>query len=423
MTSRTTSAPSAALVGRTVRTSLAVLAFVCGTTVATYAQAVPAPQAPDSATQATSTTTSANPFTLGQSSTATAAPATLAQAPAPTPRSPSFSYFPVIDIVTTFSQPGVPFNNGYYNHANGNQYHSYDPLDVGGTIRLPVTRYFYFAFDRITEGTVNQAVERVINTNPVTHVASVVYPGVSRDIILQYRGDLQLGKYVVVEAGDSFRHRLYANDGSGVSSVPYDCAGGHYASGCTVSSTEHHFAYLGFTFTTPPIMALLRSTFAFNLTGDAQNVDHNVGTRCTAGNVTDHLFGCTVAGNVGYIDENPSQNRVYETTQGVTWTIPVDVKHGLSVSGRERWGALNFYENQPFPFRWATAFDAIITKRFSPGFTLALRHSDYHTIMMGTTGVNGLAPFATFLSPNAIHVASFDVLGTFHIDTGSWFPH
>jgi len=70
------------------------------------------------------------------------------------------------------------------------------------------------------------------------------------------------------------------------------------------------------------------------------------------------------------------------------------------VSARERWGALNFYENQPFPFRWATAFDAIISKRFSPGFTLALRHSDYHTVMMGTTGVNGLAPFATFLSPN-----------------------
>ena len=52
MTSRTTSALTAALVGRTVRTSLAVLAFTCGTTVATYAQTVPAPQAPASAPQA-----------------------------------------------------------------------------------------------------------------------------------------------------------------------------------------------------------------------------------------------------------------------------------------------------------------------------------------------------------------------------------
>jgi len=100
----------------------------------------------------------------------------------------------------------------------------------------------------------------------------------------------------------------------------------------------------------------------------------------------------------------------------VTWTIPVDI----STAARQRSRALGraeLYENQPFPFRWATAFDAIISKRFSPGFTLALRHSDYHTVMMGTTGVNGLAPFATFLSPNAIHVASFDVLGTFHVDT------
>jgi len=420
MTSRTTSALTAALVGRTVRTSLAVLAFTCGTTVATYAQTVPAPQAPASAPQASTTTIVTNPFTLDQS-ISPSAPITVAQAvPGTAPAAPPLGHLPIIDFVATISQPGVPFNNPI-DKATGNQYHAYDPLDLGGTVRLPVTRYFYLAFDRFTEGTLNQAVERVINTNPVTHVASVIYPGVSRDIVLQYRGDLQLGKFVVVEAGDSFRHRLYANDGSGVSTVPFDCsATGKHTAGCTTSSTEHHYAYLGVTYTTPPLAALFKSTFAFNLTGDAQNVDHHVGTICSAANVTDHLFGCTIATQVGYIDENPSQNRVYETTQGVTWTIPVDIKHGVLVSARERWGALNFYENQPFPFRWATAFDAIISKRFSPGFTLALRHSDYHTVMMGTTGVNGLAPFATFLSPNAIHVASFDILGTFHVDTNSW---
>jgi hypothetical protein len=54
-------------------------------------------------------------------------------------------------------------------------------------------------------------------------------------------------------------------------------------------------------------------------------------------------------------------------------------------------------------------------------FSLTLRHSDYHSVEFGTTGVNGLAPLSTYISPNVIHVASFQVIGTFHIDSGSLF--
>jgi len=177
--------------------------------------------------------------------------------------------------------------------------------------------------------------------------------------------------------------------------------------------------YLKLTYTTPPIAALLKSNFSFFIQGEGQNVDHHVGTVCNATQVAHGYFGCTIAEQVGYIDENPSQSRVYETTQGVTWSIPIN--KGLSVSSRERWGALNWYENQPFPFRWSSANDISLNKRFSSGFTLTMTHSDYHSIMMGTIGVNGLAPFSTYLSPNVIHVASWDVLGTFHLDTNSWF--
>jgi len=455
MTPRIAFAPGAALVGRMVRTSLTVAALTCGTGAAAFAQTVPSAPAP---VAATTTDAAAQPAPAAPATTTIAqtTPATTKAGGATTlaPASTAVGHFPIIDFVLTFTQPGGVGPSGSTSlllpaAIRHNQYHAYDPLDLGGTVRIPVTRKLYFAFDRVTEGTLNQAVERVIVPAPQLPGTGTgtIYPGVSRDIILQYRGDYQFTPQLLMEVGESFRHRIYANDGSGVSSVPFLCANGTFAAvstvggvtipggGCTVSSTEHHYGYLGFTWTTRPIKELLYSTFAFNLTGDRQNVDHNVGVTCSAGTIAQmnagyaKVNGCRNASGVptvsaltvGYLDENPSQSAVYETTQGVTWNIPLDRKRRVVFTDRMRWGALNFYENQPFPFRWAIANDMILTKVFSPGFTMALRHSDYHTNEMGTVGVNGLAPFATFISPNAIHVASWDVIGTFHVDTNSWF--
>jgi len=186
MTSRTTSTPKAALVGRTVRTSLAALALISASTAATYAQTVPAPQAPASATQASSqTAASTNPFTVDQY-VPVSAPATVAQGPAPamaTPKPMPFGHLPIIDATLDYTAQGVPFNAPIFNQGPGNQYHTYDPLDVGGTVRIPITPGIYAAFDRLVGGTVDQAVERVINTSPETHKATVTYPGYSRDNI------------------------------------------------------------------------------------------------------------------------------------------------------------------------------------------------------------------------------------------------
>jgi hypothetical protein len=444
MTSRTT-APTTALIGRTVRTSLAVIALGCVTTTSVYAQTVPAPAAPAGATTPVAATrpSAQDQFILDNSFTSALDPVTVSQGSPSGPPSgqgptaktaPSFSHFPLIDVVTDFTQPGVTYSSAGCNayaaptgHTKPStcQYHAFDPVDVGGTVRIPITKNVYAAFDRLIGGTLNQATERVI-TEPANISYGTVktgpgasYGAYSRDVVLQYRLDELLGKSVVVEEGLAFRHRLYANDGSGVSSVPFDCADGKHASGCTTASTEAHYAYLSLTYSTPRIKELLRSTFAFNLTGSAQNVDHHVGIVCSATQVTDGYFGCTHANQVGYVDENPSQNRVYETTQGVTWTVPINASTALSA--RERWGALNWYENQPFPFRWATALDLAINKNIGRAFSLTLRHSDYHSVEFGTTGVNGLAPLSGFISPNAIHVASYQVIGTFHLDTGKIF--
>ena len=441
MTPRIAFAPGAALVGRMVRTSLTVAALTCGTGAAAFAQSVPSAPAP---VAVTTTDAAAQPAAAAPATTTIAqtTPSTLNAQRSTTvgQSSGSVGHFPIIDFVVTFSQPGsvgpsntlpaVVKGGGVVAGAHGliSQYHTYDPLDLGGTVKIPVTSTFYFAFDRITEGTLNQAVERTIISAPLPFGvgAGPVYPGVSRDIILQDRADWQFSRQLLVEAGLSFRHRLYANDGSGVSSVPFLCANGGLSTGagCTVSSTEHHYGYLGFTYTTKPWKELWYSTFALNLTGDAQNVDHHVAVTCSAQSIHYGAVGCPALANtalVGYLDENSSQDRYYETTQGVTWNIPVDRKHKVTFSDRFRWGALNFYENQPFPFRWSAANDLILTKVFSQGFSLTMRHSDYHSVEMGTVGVNGLAPFGTFLSPNAIHVASWDLLGSFHLDTNSWF--
>jgi hypothetical protein len=167
--------------------------------------------------------------------------------------------------------------------------------------------------------------------------------------------------------------------------------------------------------------------FVFTETLDRQNIDHHVGMVCSAALIAslhqaaNQLTCPNGNGNVGYYDENPSQSQYYETTQGVSWILPVDPRHGVSFLANERWGALNFYENPGIfgnfgttigePYRWNSALTLQLSKRFSPGFTLAMRHSDFHSVPQGTP----------FVAPNAIHVGSWDLIGTFHVDTNTFF--
>ncbi len=365
------------------------------------AQASPSPKpAPPAGGTATPRTPN-NPAPANQGGTA----------PTPVRPLPPLSHLPIIDFVLTYTQPAY-----YGSNAN---LKGYDPIDLGGTVRIPVTRKLNLFFDRITEGTIHQPLECVIQP-PAGRVCS----NNSRDIILQYHGTYAFDRYVSVDVGDSFRHRIWNSNGSGVSTVPFLCNNNGQSTGpnCTVSSTEHHFGYVGVNYTTKPWKELLRSTFVFSLTGDAQNVDHHVAIVCSAAS---RLLGanCTnlVNGQVGYIDQNPRQSVYYETTQGISMIVPVDPKHGTSLLLNERWGALNFYENAGFsgttagaisaPYRWNSSFTYQLSKRFSPGFTLAMRHSDLHAIPQG----------APFLFPNAIHVGSWDIISTFHVDTNTFF--
>ncbi len=381
---------------RVVTALCAAVALFVGAAAAASAQSSPAPQA--SPAGQTNPGRGSNP---GAPNPAGGQPNT--------PPQPPLGHMPIIDFVVTNTYPAY-----YGSNAN---IPNYDGTDLGGTVRLPVTRKFSLLFDRITEGTLNQPLE-CIRVQALKGARSC--PQDSRDVILQYHGTYTFDRHWSLDVGDSFRHResTYSATGgraSGVSSVPFPY---------TNSSAEHHYGYAGITFTTSPIGEFFHSVFVFSETADAQNVDHHVAALCTAGNKAAYAangFPASCAGlaanQIGYYDENPRQSVYYESTQGITWLLPLDPRHGVSYLMNERWGALNFYENPSqlnggigIPYRWNSALTYQLNKRFSPGFTLALRHSDYHAIP-------GMAvPF-----PNAIHVGSWDIIGTFHLDTNTWF--
>jgi hypothetical protein len=350
----------------------------------------------------------------GSAQSPSGGPSATRATPAPRPPAP-LGHWPIIDFVVTFTQPA------YY--TNMTQLPAYDPIDLGGTVRIPITRKLNLLFDRITEGTINQPLERSAvfatgNTNGTcaTLPCAFTLPKDTRDIILQYHATYAFDRFVTMDIGNSFRHRVF-NSGAGtppLTGFPLNTNISSQPFPYTLSSTEHHFSYLTLSYTTKPWRDLWNSQFVFSESGDVQNVDHHVAIICTAAMVTGSLNQCggRVAGQVGYVDERPGTDKFYETTQGVTWILPVDPRHGTTFTLNERWGYLNFYENTPYPWRWSSALTYQLNKRFSPGFTLAMRHSDFHE----ASGSG--APFAP---PNAVHVGSWDLIGTFHLDTNTWF--
>jgi hypothetical protein len=261
----------------------------------------------------------------------------------------------------------------------------------------------------------NPAVPQIIGTPCTVANCVATLPKDTRDIILQYHATYAFDRFLSMDIGESFRHRVFSS-GAGtppLTGFPLNTNISAQPFPYTLSSTEHHFGYLGFSYTTKPVKELLRSTFVFSETLDRQHVDHHVAVLCSAANkAAGAVCGTAAANQVGYLDENKNQDVYYETTQGISMIVPVDPRHGTSFLINERWGYLNFYENATAPYRWDSALTYQLSKRFSPGFTLALRHSDFHSSATQST---------PFTSPNAIHVGSWDVIGTFHLDLNSVF--
>ncbi len=349
----------------------------------TTAQASPAPSAP--------------PVPQGptQTSPRSAGPAVAAP----------FGHLPVIDIIPIFTDPqfytvprigknGQPTTNPLVNGKVG-----YDPVDVGGTFKLPITPNFSTAFDRVVEGTLNVPNAAVTNTVTVDGKKTTTrsYPTYSRDSVLVYRLDEQY-KRLQIEEGLYFRHRIVG--GSNTSDNPLLP---------TIASTEAHYGYVGLTYASPGVPWLLNSVLSVNINADTQAVDHHVA--CLLTEFEGVAATCPKGNTTGIINENKLQDRVWETDQSVQLTVPIDSKHGFKFSAQDRWGALNFYENSPFPYRYTTSQTYLVTKSFNRVFALTLRGRDQWT-------VQGLP--SPYLKPNAQHNGSIDVLGDFKVDLNSF---
>jgi hypothetical protein len=368
---------------------LADFAATAGASAQTIAQASPvAAPAPSPTPAGSAASPSPGPQAPGPAAAPPRAPA--ASGPA------KFGHLPIIDIIPVFTDPqfytvapiaknGQPAVNPLKNGGVG-----YDPLDVGGTFKLPITPVLSASFDRVVEGTLNVPDARVTNA---TH--AYVYNVYSRDVVLVTRLDEQF-KRLQIEEGLYFRHRIAG--GSQTSNNPLLP---------TIASREAHYGYVGVTYATGGIPWLLNSFITFNINADTQAVDHHVG--CLLKTLEGVAATCPKGNTTGVIDENPGQNRVWETDQYVQLTIPVDKKHGLTLVGQDRWGALNFYENAPFPYRWTTSQTYLLTKRFNRVFSLSLRARDQWAVASGSP----------YVKPNAQHNGTIDVLADFKIDTNT----
>jgi hypothetical protein len=330
-------------------------------------------------------------------------------------RAPFVPFAPIIDVNVDLTEPGEPFLYSPSSEIPGHHQSSqlanfYQQLDVGGTVKIPITRSLSASFDRIIGGLIDQPLSReIINGVPA-------YPAVTRDVILQYRVTDQINRYFNVEAGLSFRHRAEAG-GYDVNGTPFGDNGVSTAAApYSYQSTEHHFGYLAFGYVTRPVKGLLNSSFTFREALDTQKIDHNVTTTgCTAAQFANPNYSPSGDGSrcaaVGVIDEQPGRDRWYQTTQTAGIIVPIDAKHGTSFLYSEGWGALNFYENYPTPFRYTSSATLQLNKKFNNFMSVAIRHQDLHQTQQGTP-----LPY-----PNVVHPEAWDVIGTFHFDTGSMF--
>jgi len=402
----------------------------------------------------------------------------------PVPHTAPFSRMPVIELTPDLTEPVYIPNNSPLQYTTNASNHNvpntanslsslndYQQFDVGGLIRLPVFRWVQLGFDRQVGGTIDQtAVGNGANTvtnsattgsNVATACkcnASLIGSGNSRDITLLYHAIFKLPvKGVALDVGDAFRHRVFADDGNGVSGAPLyltptastSPTAAFVAPYGTYASTEAHYAFAALTYTTPPIRELHGLTLAFTEQGSAQNVDHHVGDNfiCTTpgivANVNSYPYAtnnnpelvCPGVGKEAYIDENPSRNRYYTSTETVTANLPLDrSKNGSNFIVTETTGALNWYENYPIPFKWASQTTATLSKRFNPIFSVAIRYRQQveddngsFYIPNGTISTGGEREVSVIGTPygypSTQRVGSIDVIGTFHIDTNTLFAH
>ncbi len=281
-------------------------------------------------------------------------------------------HLPVIDIrpVATFADTGNTSNSGLATNG-GNLQGPSGEVVINGTVTLPIFKGLSFSYDR-NEG------ELIWST--------LVLPGASpagvpfKDMIEDYRLDWVADRYLSIEASLANRHRECC-PGSSDPNIP-----------AAAGSTEWHTGNLGLTFTSPSFTILNHGVIVLNITGHTAN----------------HFQTAAQAAAEG--TQSIGSKREYGTSQAATLVYPIDIRNRVTATATYTWGALDYFENAPFPWSykiWIFGLSKVVT----PNLSFALNAANL------TQGEQG-SPFPV---PGTIHEVSYWATADIHLDLNKIF--
>jgi hypothetical protein len=270
-------------------------------------------------------------------------------------------HLPIIDFrpVATWADTGNTTGltgGGLPGVANGG-------VELTGSATIPLFRGLSFSFDRNAGGLIWSTL------GPF----SGIQPGSFKDNIEDYRLDYVVNRSFSVEASLANRHR--------------ECCPGS-ADPNNPASSEWHTGNLGLTYTTPSFKFLNHGVFVLGVTGHTAN--HNPSPNAEA--------GFAPGQSIGHVRE-------YGVSQAATVVYPIDIKNRLTATATYTWGALDYFENAPFPWSYKIWIFGL-NKTVNPYLGFELQAFNL------TQGEQG-SPFPT---PNTIHEVSYALTANIHLD-------
>jgi hypothetical protein len=223
-----------------------------------------------------------------------------------------------------------------------------------GSVTEQVGKHLSFSYDHLDGGGLETTIGRDIAPNGTTIVNGSIH-----DIVDQFRADGSVNQ-VSAELGYFYRYRA--------------CCPGT-TDPTNLAPADWHETYLALGYTTLPIAPLHDTTFNYTATGHL--VPHHV----TQAYLTSLPSGFT--------DSNRTETGLSQT---VGFATPIDNPHSLTVGGSYGWGAMDYFDNAPFPFSYVNVNLSArkVVNKFL-GFT---------AILNNLTQRNQGYPFA---SPQGIH--------------------
>lgn len=250
-------------------------------------------------------------------------------------------------------------------------------IELTGTATVPLFKGLSFSYDRVAGGLLWGSFGSVAFPG-----AGIISVGSYKDVVQNYRLDYVVNPSFTVELGLATRHRECC-PASGDPTNP--------------DSTQWQTGNLGVTYTSPSYKWLNHGVFVLNLTGHTAN--HQPSPNALAGQPP----GQDIAGPGGKKQE-------YGTSQAITAVVPVDIRNRLTATATYTWGALDYFENEPFPYSYKIWIFGL-NKTVNPylGFELQA-----FNLWQGQQG----SPFPV---PNAIHLVQYAVTADIHLDLNHIF--